>query len=93
MSQSIPVANVPSISRNKAKLSQEFITVSDKKDKRVSFNVVIKRKLIDGKEVVAGCIDKYDYSLGNQPMVEETTNKNKFISLLKDKVSAIFDEL
>lgn len=90
---SIPVATAPSVSRNKTKLSQEFVTASDKRDCRVEFTITVKKKMINGKEVVAGCINKYDYTAGNPPMVEEITNKTTFANMVKDKILAAFDQL
>jgi hypothetical protein len=89
---SIPVASAPSFSKNKAKLAQEFVTASDKKDHRCEFSITVKKKMINGKEVIAGCINKYDYS-PTSPMVEEITNKSTFANMVKEKVLAAFDEL
>jgi hypothetical protein len=89
----VPIETAPSVSRNKTKLSNEFVTASDKKDHRCEFTVTIKRKMINGKEVVAGCINKWDYTAGGSPMVEETTSKTAFANQVKEKVLEAFDQL
>ena len=91
--QSIPVASAPSTSRNKAKMTQEFVTASDKKQNRCNFDVTIKKKMVNGKETKVGTLHKYGDFTDNQHMDEEFTNSTKFAAMVKDKILLAFDEL
>ena len=89
----IPTATAPSMSRNKAKISNEFVSASDKKDHRVEFSIIIKKKMINGKEIITGCINKWNNIAEPDAMVDEITNKTIFANHVKDNIIEAFDNL
>lgn len=82
------VASSPTKSRNKKKMSS-VLSKYEKNEHAASFRVEVRKKIIDGNEVITAkvCRDRYDG--GAEPLQKEYTDMAKFKKDLVDQVQRI----
>lgn len=94
MPSTMPFKSAPGISPGKAKLSAE-IAQSVKKNNRVSFDITLEKKIIDGKTMTVCRQNSYCCYPINQasPLTEEFTDVKKFAKAIHDQIVSVGETL
>jgi len=85
MVNGMPVGIAPGSSRNKSKMSAALSTY-EKDVKEVYISVYVKKKVVDGKEIVVGCINR-------EGKREEYTKPEGFKKAVMDQIDGVMGAL